>query len=294
MSIVRRKQLAREARIRDLKIMLRKIKRSPTTIAGLIMVLIVIFVTAFGEYIAPYPEDAYKIHPERVFRPPSWEHLFGTDEVGRDVLSRVILGAKVSVTIGLGVVLLSILIGVPLGLIAGYVGGWVEVIIMRITDIFLSIPTIILALAISAMVAPTLENAMFALTIGWWPWYSRLAYGLAKSIKNNDYVLVAKSFGAGPMYIVFREILPNILPILAVKATLDIGYAILAEAILGFLGFGVRPPTPEWGTMLSQGKIHMPEKWWLVTFPGAAIFFTVMAFNLLGDGLRDVLDVSEY
>jgi len=282
-----------EFRKRDIRIMAAKIRRSPTTLAGLIIVIAVLFVTAFGQYLAPYPEDYYAIHPEKTFLPPCSAHPFGTDELGRDVLSRVILGAKVSVVVGVSVVILSVLIGTPVGLLAGYCGGKFETVIMRITDIFLSIPSIVLALAICAMLAPTLENAVLALTVGWWAWYSRLGYSLAVTLKNNDYILALKGMGASSWYIIFKEMMPNVIPILAVKATLDIGYAILAEAILGFLGFGVKPPTPEWGTMLSQARIHMPDVWWMATFPGIAIFITVMGFNLLGDGLRDVLDVTE-
>jgi len=282
-----------EFRKRDVYVMALKIRRSPTTLLGLIMVAGVIFITAFGEFIAPYPQDYSAIHTEITFLPPCPEHIFGTDELGRDVFSRVILGAKVSVVVGISVVLLSVIIGTPIGLLAGYIGGKIETIVMRITDIFLSIPSIVLALAVSAILAPTLENAVLALTIGWWAWYSRLGYSLAVTLKNNDYILALKGMGASSWYIIIKEMMPNVIPILAVKATLDIGYAILAEAILGFLGFGVKPPTPEWGTMLSQARVHMPDKWWMVTFPGIAIFITVMGFNLLGDGLRDVLDVTE-
>jgi len=282
-----------EFRKRDMYVMVLKIRRSPTTLLGLIMVAGVIFITAFGDFMAPYPQDYSAIHPQITFLPPCPEHIFGTDELGRDVFSRVILGAKVSVVVGISVVLLSVIIGTPIGLLAGYIGGKIETIIMRITDIFLSIPSIVLALAVSAILAPTLENAVLALTIGWWAWYSRLGYSLAVTLKNNDYILALKGMGASSWYIIVKEMMPNVIPILAVKATLDVGYAILAEAILGFLGFGVKPPTPEWGTMLSQARVHMPDKWWMVTFPGIAIFITVMGFNLLGDGLRDVLDVTE-
>ncbi len=276
-----------------LKLALYKIRHSPTTIAGIAIITVFAILAFFGEYIAPYPEDAYTIHMERKFLPPSWEHPFGTDAVGRDILSRVILATRISLGIGLGVVALAILIGFPLGLIAGYIGGALEAIVMRLTDIFLSIPSVVLAMAIAAMVQPTLQNAMFALVIGWWPWYTRLGFGLASTLKNEDYVLAAKSFGAGWRHIVFKEIMPNSIPILAVKASLDVGYAVLAEALLGFIGFGVRPPTPEWGTMLSEARIYLPDIWWYATFPGLAIFLAVMGFNLLGDGLRDILDVRE-
>jgi peptide/nickel transport system permease protein len=248
---------------------------------------------ALGEYIAPHPEDAYTIHLEKKFQPPSWEHPFGTDAVGRDILSRVILATRISLGIALGVVALAILVGFPLGLVAGYVGGLPSSIVMRLTDIFLSIPSVVLALAIAAMLEPTLENAMLALVVGWWPWYSRLGYSMAVTLKNEDYVMAARSYGAGVGHIVFKEMLPNTLPVLAVKASLDVGYAILAEALLGFLGFGIKPPTPEWGTMLSEARIYLPDIWWYATFPGLAIFFAVMGFNLLGDGLRDLLGIEE-
>ncbi|MCE4613165.1 MAG: ABC transporter permease [Desulfurococcales archaeon] len=283
---------ASERRLR-LKRLLYNLRRSPTTIAGLAIVLAFASMAAFGEYIAPYPEDAYTIHIEEKFQPPSWEHPFGTDAVGRDILSRVILATRISLGIALGVVALAILVGFPLGLVAGYLGGAFSSVVMRLTDIFLSIPSVVLALAIAAMLEPTLENAMLALVVGWWPWYSRLGYSMAVTLKNEDYVLAAKSYGAGVYHIVFREIMPNTLPVLAVKASLDVGYAILAEALLGFLGFGIKPPTPEWGTMLSEARIYLPDIWWYATFPGLAIFFAVMGFNLLGDGLRDLLGVEE-
>ncbi|MEB3860107.1 MAG: ABC transporter permease [Desulfurococcales archaeon] len=282
--------LGESVRVRRL---LYNLRRSPTTIAGLVIVAVFVVMAVFGEYIAPHPEDAYTIHLEKKFQPPSLEHPFGTDAVGRDIFSRVILATRISLGIALGVVALAILVGFPLGLIAGYVGGLPSSIVMRLTDIFLSIPSVVLALAIAAMLEPTLENAMLALVVGWWPWYSRLGYSMAVTLKSEDYVMAARSYGAGTRHIVFREIMPNTLPVLAVKASLDVGYAILAEALLGFLGFGIKPPTPEWGTMLSEARIYLPDIWWYATFPGLAIFFAVMGFNLLGDGLRDLLGIEE-
>ncbi len=275
------------------KVAIYKLRKNPAAMAGLGIVLFLAVLAIFGKYIAPYPQDAYTIHLDRKFLPPSLQHPFGTDEVGRDILSRVILATRISLGIALGVVFLSVLIGFPLGLLAGYAGGWVEAVIMRISDIFLSIPSVVLAMAIAAILPPTLKNAMLALVVGWWPWYARLGFGMASTLKNEDYVLVARSFGASWKHIVFKEILPNTIPVLMVKVSLDIGYAILAEALLGFLGFGIRPPTPEWGSMLSVARIYLPDIWWYATFPGLAIFIAVMGFNLLGDGLRDILDVRE-
>jgi len=249
-------------------------------------------VSVFAPQVAPYPEDVDSVHFERTFRPPSREYLFGTDEVGRDVLSRVIFGTRISLGIGASVLVIALVIGVPLGLIAGYMGGTVNTIIMRITDIFLSIPPLVLAMAVSAVLTPTMENSIFAIAFSWWPWYTRFIQGQVLSIKEDTYIEACRAAGATPLYIIFKEILPNCFSILIVKVTLDIGYAILTGAVLGFLGLGVRPPTPEWGTMASKGRLHLPSRWWLTTFPGLAIFITVLGFNLLGDGLRDAFDVE--
>jgi peptide/nickel transport system permease protein len=276
-----------------LRVALYKLRSNPTAMAGTIIILFFAILGFFGQYVAPYPQDYSAIHIEQRFQPPSWKHPFGTDAVGRDILSRVILATRISLGIGLSVVLLSILVGLPLGLIAGYVGGAFEVLVMRLSDIFLIVPSVVLAMAIAAMTSPTLTNAMLALVVGWWPWYARLGFGLSASMKNEDYVMAARSVGASWYHVVFKEMMPNAVPIIAVKASLDIGYAILAEALLGFIGFGIRPPTPEWGSMLSEARIYLPGIWWYATFPGVAIFFAVMGFNLFGDGLRDILDVRE-
>jgi len=283
----------RYSRSYRLRVALYKLRSNPTAMAGLIIILFFAILAFFGNYIAPYPQDYNAIHINQRFQPPSWKHPFGTDAVGRDILSRVILATHISLGIGLAVVLISILIGLPLGLISGYLGGLWEVVVMRLSDIFLSVPSVVLAMAIAAMTSPTLTNAMLALVVGWWPWYARLGFGLAASMKNEDYVMAARSVGASWYHIVFKEMMPNAIPIIAVKASLDVGYAILAEALLGFIGFGIRPPTPEWGSMLSEARIYLPNIWWYATFPGVAIFFAVMGFNLLGDGLRDILDVRE-
>lgn len=276
-----------------LRVAVYKLRSNPTAMAGVIIIAFFAILGFFGQYVAPYPQDYSAIHIEQRFQPPSWKHPFGTDAVGRDILSRVILATRISLGIGLSVVLLSMLIGLPLGLISGYLGGAWEAVVMRLSDIFLSVPSVVLAMAIAAMTSPTLTNAMLALVVGWWPWYARLGFGLAASMKNEDYVMAARSVGASWYHIVFKEMMPNAIPIIAVKASLDVGYAILAEALLGFIGFGIRPPTPEWGSMLSEARIYLPDIWWYATFPGVAIFLAVMGFNLLGDGLRDILDVRE-
>jgi peptide/nickel transport system permease protein len=283
---------ARSARWEDLRRTLHRLRGSTLSLVGLAMVVGLILMAIFAPYIAPYPEDVDSIHFDQVFEPPSREFPFGTDQVGRDVLSRVIFGARISLSIGVVVLTIALVVGVPLGLIAGYMGGTVGTVIMRVTDIFLAIPPVVLAMAVAAVLTPTLQNAIIAIAFGWWPWYTRLVQGQVLSIKEESYVEAARSVGAKPLYVVFKEILPNILSILIVKVTLDIGYAILIGAVLGFLGLGVRPPAPEWGTMAAKGRLHLPVRWWLTTFPGLAIFITVLGFNLLGDGLRDAFDVE--
>ncbi len=263
------------------------------SVIGALIILAVVLIAILAPYIAPYPEDAGNaIHFSDTFAPPNKKHLLGTDDVGRDVLSRILIGSRISLMLGVVVLTIAVFIGVPLGLIAGYFGGITEKIIMRVTDIFLSIPPLVLALAVSAAFEPNLKNSMIAIAFSWWPWYTRLAYGEALSVKEEDFVEVAESLGASKWYIIFREILPNMTSTLVVKISLDFGYAILTGAALGFLGLGAQPPTPEWGTMVSLGREYLPNVWWISTFSGLAIFITVLGFNLLGDGLRDFFDVE--
>jgi len=270
-----------------------RFKKNPLSLIGLSIILMMVLIAIFAPFIAPYPGDAGgAVHFKEMFQAPSWKHSFGTDEVGRDVLTRIIFGSRISLTLGIVVLSVAVGVGIPLGLFAGYFGGKVEAIIMRITDIFLSIPPLVLALTVTAVLERNLQNSMFAIAFTWWPWYARLAYGQTLSKKEEDFVEVSESLGASRLYIIFGEILPNMTSPLLVKITLDMGYAILAGAALGFLGLGAQPPTPEWGTLVSLGRIHLPKMWWLSTFSGLAIFTTVLGFNLLGDGLRDFFDVE--
>ncbi|MFC5591530.1 ABC transporter permease [Sporosarcina soli] len=270
-----------------------KLKKSKLSLVGLFIVVAVILMAIFAPWIVPYPSDATgsTIAFDKMNQPPSFEHFFGTDEIGRDIFSRVVYGTRISLMLGVLVLAIAIGIGVPLGLIAGIWGGKIGALIMRITDIFLAIPALVLALAVAAILEPTLVNIMIAISFGWWPWFTRLVYGEVLSLKDEQFVLAAEGLGASKWRIAFIEVLPNCISTIIVKVTLDMGFVILTGASLGFLGLGAQPPTPEWGTMIAEGRVYLPEMWWQATFPGFAILVTVLGFNLLGDGLRDVFDV---
>ncbi|HXD97222.1 MAG TPA: ABC transporter permease [Candidatus Acidoferrum sp.] len=276
---------------RELRRCARLFVRSASSLAGLAIVAAFLVLTAIGPWIVPYPEDARgAVHLERKLQPPSGAHWFGTDEVGTDVYTRVILGARVSLQIGLIVTVVAALIGVPLGIVAGYLGGTVGELIMRATDVFLSVPALILALAVVGALGPGIVNAMIALSLVWWPGYVRLVQGKTLALKQETYVEAARAVGTGRLRIVFVHILPNCVSPIVVKASMDMGMAILAAASLGFIGLGAQPPYPEWGAMISHGRNYLPTWWWYSAFPGLAIYLTVLGFNLLGDGLRDLLD----
>lgn len=283
-----------EARVEQRKAnkKIRKLLKNKLTLVGLVLVSIVIFCAIFAKYLAPYPDDVTgAINFSAMNLPPSSEYWFGTDEVGRDIFSRVLFGAQYSLIMGVVVLTIAIVIGVPLGLIAGFWGGKVNAVIMRLTDIFLSIPSIILAMAVAAIMEPSLVNSMIAISFGWWPWFTRLVQAETLKIKNEQFILASQGIGASKWRIAFVEILPNCLSTIIVKASTDIGFVILTGASLGFLGLGAQAPTPEWGTMVAEGRVYLPTMWWQTTFPGLAILFTVLGFNLLGDGLRDYFDV---
>jgi len=281
----------RESQIRNLKFMVYTLGRSPLSVIGFCFVSIFLIIALIGPMIISYPGDITgALHMDQKLKPPSSTHPFGTDEVGRDIYSRVIMGTRLSFQIGLIIIFIAMGIGVPLGIIAGYVGGWLNEIIMRVTDIFLSIPGLLLALAIVGALGPGIKNAMLALSIVWWPGYVRLVQGKTLSLREESFVEGAKSIGASKLRVIFSHILPNCTSPIIVKASMDMGMAILFAANLGFIGVGAQPPIPEWGAMISTGRNYLPDHWWMATFPGMAILITVLGFNLLGDGLRDVLD----
>jgi peptide/nickel transport system permease protein len=258
---------------------------------GFIIIVLLILLAILAPMIVPYRGDVTaETHVENKFLPPSGGHLFGTDELGRDLFSRVIFGTRISFQIGLIAIGLSIAIGIPLGLIAGYYGKWLDEIIMRISDIFLSFPPLLLSIAISALLGPSIINMMIAISISWWPWYTRLIRGQVVSLRERGFVEAAKSFGVPSGKIIWRHILPNSLAPVIVQVSMDFGSIILTAASLSFLGLGAQPPEPEWGLLVNIGKNYFLTNWWYVTFPGLFIFTSVMAFNLFGDGLRDYLD----
>lgn len=276
--------------LHDIRHTLRLIRRNPLTLAGLFIVLLLAVVALFAPWVAPYPNDTHTSHMANRFQEPGLSHLCGTDELGRDVLSRLVFGCRISLQIGILTIGLSLLIGVPLGVIAGYSGGKVDEIIMRIADMVLSFPSLLLAMAITAMLGPNLRNAMIAIAISWWPWYTRLLRSEAISVKEREYVAAARAIGASWGRIVFKHVLRNSLTSLIIQISVDFGAVIMTSAALSFLGLGAQPPTPEWGLMINIGRDFFLSYWWIVTFPGIAIFVTVLGFNLLGDGAREILD----
>jgi peptide/nickel transport system permease protein len=218
----------------------------------------------------------------------------GTDTMGRDILSRIIFAFRSALLMAIGVLVISVPIGVLTGLMAGYyVGTWVDTVIMRVTDVFISVPSLILALSIAAVLKPTLMNSMMAVTVSWWPWYTRMTYGLASSIRNEYYVQAAELTGAGKLHILFREIFPNCTSSILTKMALDVGWVILVGAALSFVGMGEQPPKPALGTMIAEGVERMPDQWWIALFPALAIMIVVLGFNLFGDGIRDMLSPEE-
>jgi peptide/nickel transport system permease protein len=281
----------RQGATRELTRQARAFSRNASSLLGLGLVVLFFLIVAAGPWIVPYPEDARgAVHLERKLQPPSAAHWFGTDEVGDDVYTRVVLGARVSLQVGLIITVVGALIGVPLGVIAGYHGGRAGEVIMRVTDLFLSVPSLVLALAVVGALGPGIVNAVIAISLVWWPGYVRLVQGKTLTLAAQTFVEAARAVGSGRGRIVLVHILPNCLSPIIVKASMDMGTAILTAASLGFIGLGAQPPQPEWGAMISHGRNYLPTWWWYATFPGLAIYLTVLGFNLLGDGLRDLLD----
>lgn len=265
----------------------RFLRANPVALVGLLLVLAWVLISLFAPLLAPYGPLEQKVVQR--LKPPSAAHWFGTDQLGRDVLSRVLYGGRLSLPAGLAVVVLAGAIGTAIGAISGFAGGWLDEIMMRITEVFMAFPTIILAMAIASALGPSLVNAILAMVVVWWPSYARVVRGLVLSVKANDYVQAARALGVPEGRILWRTVLPNCLAPAVVVATIDLGNAVLVFAGLSFLGLGPDPATPEWGRMIADG-IEFFDQWWMSAFPGLAIFTVVMAFNFVGDSIRDALD----
>lgn len=266
----------------------RRMRKNRTAIAGIIILFIFAVIAIFAPLIAPY--DPFDQNFIRSFRPPSMENFLGTDEFGRDVFSRIIYGARISLQIGFVSVFISLILGVSLGLIAGYYGGWLDMLIMRIMDLMLSFPYILLALVIMSILGPGIFNAMIAIGIVYVPQYARIVRSSVLSVKKKEYVMAAQALGASDFRIIIKHVFLNSMAPIIIQTTLSIGRAIINAAGLSFLGLGAQPPTPEWGAMLSNGQDFLRNAPWIATFPGIAIALLVLGFNLVGDGFRDAFD----
>jgi len=274
-------------RRRQMRRQLRRLFGNPLSAIGLALSGLFVLMALAAPLLAPH--DPLAMDPSNRLAAPSALHWFGTDDGGRDILARVVYGTRSSLLTALGILSLASVIGTSIGLAAGSFGGWVDETLMRITDMFLAFPALVLAMGLAAALGPSLFNAMLATAVVWWPWYARLVRGQALHLKNEAFVEAARVAGASGLRIAVRHILRNCLTPIIVQMSLDIGYAILTLSSLSFIGLGAQAPTPEWGSMVSIGRDYFLDQWWIVTFPGLAIFLSVMAFNLLGDGLQEAL-----
>lgn len=279
------------SQLEEYRLMGRAFLRDWLAVISLAIILSFILGAIFAPWLTPYPEQG-RGEPNVLekFLPPSWPHPLGTDNLGRDVLARVLFGGRTSLSIGFLVVVIAVAIGTSLGALAGYFGGWLDEAIMRLTDIFLAFPSLLLAIAIAAALGPSFTNAMIAIALTWWPWYTRLVRAQTLSLRERPFVEAARGIGVREGTIIFRHILPNVMTPVLVQATMDIGSAILTGAAMSFIGLGAQPPTPDWGQMVNLGRIYFINYPWLATFPGLAIFLVSLSFNLLGDSIRDISD----
>jgi len=271
----------------------RRFRRNPTAAIGLAIVVIVVLAALLAPWISPHPEHVGAIVNFRArHQPPSLRYWFGTDNVGRDIFTRVLFGYRISLILAATVLGVAVPVGVALGLVAGYFGGWVETIVMRVNDISLAIPPLVMALAVTTVLTPSLIHSMLAIAALWWTWHTRLIFSITRTLRSQEFVAAAETLGASKFHILYRELLPNCASAILVKTSLDFGFVILVGAALSYLGLGVQPPTPDLGTMVATGADFLPERWWEALLPGAAILFVALGFNLLGDGLRDLFDVE--
>jgi peptide/nickel transport system permease protein len=264
-----------------------RLRANPVSMIGLVLAIGLFGIAVAAPVIAPY--DPVSLAPKNRLLPPSSTNWFGTDDGGRDIFTRVVFGARYSLLAAAVVLSLAVTFGTAVGLIAGFAGGKIDEALMRLTDMFLAFPALVLAMGISAALGASLVNSMIAIAVVWWPWYARLVRGQTLRLRQEQFVDAARASGASDAHMIVRHILPNCWTPIIVQVTLDVGYAILTTASLSFIGLGAQPPTPEWGAMVATGKDYILDQWWLSTFPGLAIFLAVMAFNLVGDGLQEAL-----
>lgn len=270
---------------------LRRFRSNALSMVGISILAIIFLIALLAPYLVPFPEDAAgTMRALERLKPPGAPYWFGTDNVGRDIFSRLLMGTGLALQVGAVIIVLASLIGVTIGATAGYAGGWVDDLLMRITDIFLTVPALVLAIAVTAALGKGMVNVMIGIALVWWPGFARLTRSLVLGLREELFVEAAQSIGVGHRRILFSHILPNTLSPIIVKMSTDFGFAVLTAAALGFIGLGAQPPTPEWGAMINDGRDYFPDKWWVSTFPGMAIFLMVFSWNLLGDGVRDLLD----
>jgi peptide/nickel transport system permease protein len=289
------KSLERTSRRENLGRAWYKFSRNPMSVVGLVMVVSLVLIAVLAPFVAPYPKHAgpFTDFPNAKM-PPGLKYFFGTYQIGRDVLSRIIFGLRSSLLMGVVVLAVVVPPGVILGLMAGYFQDtWIDTIIMRVTDIFLAVPPLILALAVASVLKPNLWNGMLAVSLMWWPWYTRLVYGLTTTLRNEYFVSAAEVTGASTGHILFREILPNTLSPILTKMSIDVAWVIIIGSMLSFVGLGVQPPEPSLGTMIADGSRYLPDQWWIAVFPALTIVLIVLGFNLMGDGVRDMFASEE-
>lgn len=264
------------------------VSKDPLAVLGLVILVIILTAAVFAPWVAPFPDQGAGVtHVEQKLLAPGWPFLLGTDSLGRDILSRIIFGARTALTGAVAIVTIGAVVGTLLGAAAGYFGGWIDEAIMRVTDVFLAFPSLLLAMTVAVVLQPSLSNAIIAISLTWWPWYARIARGQTVSIRERKYVKAARGIGVGHSKIIWRHILPNILTPISVQAMMDLGGAILTVSALSFVGLGVPQPTADWGAMISEGRMYVQTgHWWVPTFPGFALFVTIMAANLLGDAVQ--------
>ncbi len=272
------------------RFLLRKLVEDRVALFGAILILLLILTAIFAPLFATFPEDVAEFHPPNRLLGPDGSFWFGTDRMGSDIYSRILFGARITITIAVVAISVSVLVGVPIGLVAGYYHGWFSDMLMRVSDIFLAVPQIVLAIAIAQTLGPSIENVILALSATYWPFWTRLVYAETRSIQKETFIEANIALGASPWRVMIYHVLPNISGSIIVRTTIGMGGTILTAATLGFLGLGAPAPSPEWGRMISESREFLPEAWWYATAPGIAIFLVVMGFNLLGDGLRDILD----